>query len=125
MNTTLHYAGTVLIDDLTIGECTVHRAANGDGRWWLLWLRVRRDDTGDPIDVAVPINPGGEYIAEGPGGKTWGLQRSDSGTWQVSPSINVLVDQVHPGPHDAPSMWHQTPRIVDVPDDAPWISSSA
>ena len=94
------------------------------GRWWLLWLRVRRDDTGDPIDVAVPVNPGGEYIAEGPGGKTWGLQRSDSGTWQVSPSINVLADQVHPGPHDAPSMWHQTPRIVDVPDDAPWISGA-
>ena len=76
----------------------------------------------------MPINPNGGYVASGPGGKTWGLTRASmAGTWQVSPSINVLAGheaQVHPGPHAAPSLWHQTPSIVEVPDDEAWISGA-
>ena len=123
--TELRYKGLVPVEDLAIGECTVHRAGNDSGaKWWLLWFRVDREDGGGPFDVAVAINPSGGYVESGPGGRTWGLQRAGAGTWQVSPSINVLADQVHPGPHASPSMWHQTPRVVDVPDGEPWIAGS-
>jgi len=120
----LRYVSSVAIEALAVGECTVHRASDDGRRWWLLWLRVNREDTGQPIDVAVPINPGGGYVLDGPGGKTWGLTRVSQGTWQVSPSINVLPGQVHPGPSAAPSMWHQTPSIVDVDDAEAWISGA-
>jgi hypothetical protein len=126
---TLRYRSHSTVEDLAVGECTVHRAADEHGgRWWLLWFRVSREDNELPIDVAVPINPNGGYVASGPGGKTWGLTRASiAGTWQVSPSINVLAGheaQVHPGPHAAPSLWHQTPSIVEVPDDEAWISGA-
>ena len=123
--TELRYKGRVPVEDLAIGECTVHRAGNDSGaKWWLLWFRVEREDGGGPIDVAVAINPNGDYMENGPGGRTWGLTRVyvPAGAWQVSPSINVLADQVHPGPHASPSMWHQTPFIVDVPADAAWAT---
>jgi len=121
----LRYRGLVPVEDLAIGECTVHRAGNDSGaKWWLLWFRVEREDGGGPIDVAVPINPNGSYVEDGPGGRTWGLTRAGVGTWQVSPSINVLADQLHPGPHESPSLWHQTPRVVGVSDGEPWIAGS-
>jgi hypothetical protein len=105
-------------------ECTIHRAADDSKRWWLLWFRVNRETDGTPFDVAVPINPGGNYIADGPGGKTWGLTIALPNTWQVAPSINVLASAVHPGDHPDPSQWHQTPVIVDVPDGEAWQTGS-
>lgn len=109
-------------EDLALGECTVRPTAAADGKsYWRLWAYVTREDTGTPQMIGCPINPNGSYIADGPGGKTWGLTRSGAMTWQVAPSINVLTHgEVHPGDHPAPSMWHQTPAIVDVPDGEAW-----
>jgi hypothetical protein len=123
--TTLRYRSNVCVSALTIGECTIHRAGNASGdRWWLLWLYVNREDNGQPADFAVPVNPNGTFVEAGPGGKTWGLTKSGQGTWQVAPSINVLGSQeLHPGVHEAPSQWHQTPAIVGVPDDEKWQTS--
>jgi hypothetical protein len=122
---TLRYRSNVCVGDLEVGECTMHRAANDTGaRWWLLWFRVNREDNGQAADFAVPMNPNGGWIEAGPGGKTWGLIRSSPGAWQVFPSINVLgTNELHPGPHEAPSQWHQTPVITDVPEGEAWISS--
>ena len=115
----LSYRHNICVSDLAIGECTVHRAGNSAGaRWWLLWFRVYRDDDGRPDDFAVPINPNGPWLEDGPGGKTWGFNLIDArdGTWEVSPSINVLGSrEVHPGEHSEVSIWHYTPEIVDVP----------
>ena len=114
------------IEDLQLDECTMHRAVNPDGtRYWHLWFRVARKDNGQPDDFCVPMNPNGSFIEAGPGGKTWGLTRSTPGAWQVSPSINVLATkEVHPGEHPSPSLWHQTPMIVGVPEDVPWIAGA-
>jgi hypothetical protein len=107
------------IDDLLPNECTIHRAADASGkRWWLLWFNVARESDGVLQHIAVPINPGGEYNANGPGGKTWGFQRTLPGVWQVSPSVNVTESQVlHPGEHPTErTLWHQTPSVIDVPE---------
>jgi hypothetical protein len=124
--TTLRYQSKRLVDDLAVGECTMHRASNAAGaRWWLLWFRVNRETDGQPDDFAVPMNPNGSFIEDGPGGKTWGLTQTTPGVWQVAPSINVInTGEVHPGDHPAPSLWHQTPTIVDVPDGESWISGA-
>ena len=122
----LHYRSFVYVDDLAVGECTIHRAGNASGAsWWLLWFRVNRETDGQPDDFGVPINPNGSFIEAGPGGKTWGLNRAEPGAWQVSPSINVInTGEVHPGEHGAPSLWHQTPKIVGVPDGEAWIAGA-
>lgn len=132
----LKYISATLIDDLAVGECTMHRASGaGAARWWLLWFRVLRETDGQPEDFCVPMNPGGSSIENGPGGRTWGLvcpkasaQDVVAGTknWQVSPSINVLTtgDAVA-GPHPSSSLWHQTPEIVGVPDGEPWANGAA
>lgn len=124
--TTLIYRANVHVDELELGECTMHRASNGSGSasWWLLWFRVNREDTGKPADFAVPMNPGGAWIENGPGGKTWGFTRSSPSVWQVSPSINVLGSgELHPGEHASlPSQWHQTPTVIGVPDGEHWMS---
>lgn len=119
----LRYRAGAAIEDLQVDECTMHRAAVGGGTpFWHLWFRVLRETDGQPDDFCVPMNPNGPYLEVGPGGKTWGLTRSTPGAWQVSPSINVLAHrEVHPGEHSAPSLWHQTPMIVGVPGDEPWI----
>ncbi len=126
--TVLRYRSKVDVEDLAIGECTMHRAANSDGtRWWLLWIHVNRDNDGQPDDFAVPVNPNGSYIEAGPGGKTWGLTLTESGVWQVSPSINVLeTGAIHAGEHPASSLWHQTPTIVGVPEGAieEWVTGT-
>lgn len=132
MSVTLRYRSNVDVGDLGIGECTIHRAANDSGaRWWLLWFRVNREDNGQAADFAVPINPNGSFIEDGPGGKTWGLTHAlgpdgyGESAWQIAPSINVLgTGALHPGAHDAPSQWHQTPVIVEVPDGESWIRNS-
>ncbi len=125
MTTELRYRSNVGVEDLEVGDCTMHRAATADGhRWWLLWFRVVREDTGVAADFAVPMNPNGSFIEAGTGGKTWGLTAIGGGRWQVSPSINVLPDRrLHAGEHPAgASQWHQTPAIVDVPVGEHWIT---
>lgn len=133
--TILRYKPHARIDNLAVGECTLHRASNsGAARWWLLWFHVLRDNDGVPETFAVPVNPGGTYLENGPGGKTWGLQQPEAspyeiaqGTrnWQISPSINVLDDRdAVAGTHQYPSLWHQTPAIVGVPEDEPWATGA-
>lgn len=128
----LQYRSKVAVEDSALGECTIHRAATADGkRWWNLWFYVARETDGVPADFVVPVNPSGPFIM-GPGGRTWGLVQTGPGVWQVSPSINVLGDaRAHaafageePAPGDAPSLWHQTPTIVGVPDGEVWMSGA-
>ena len=122
--TTLRYVSHGRIEDLQVGECTIHRAADDKGRWWLMWFRVERETDGQPDDFAVPVNPNGDYSESGPAGKTWGLCRSTPGSWLVYPSINVLEHgEVYPGGHAAPSLWHQAPIVLGVPDGEPWQTS--
>lgn len=123
--TTLRYRGYhVDPGELAVDECTIRPAQGDHGMWWHLWARVIREDNGQPTNIGCPLNVNGSYTADGPGGKTWGLTRSGASTWQVSPSINVLAHgEVHPGEHPAPSMWHQTPALVDVPDGEAWQTS--
>lgn len=119
--TTLKYRSYILLDDLQVGECTVHRAGDHTGEWWLLWFRFNRETDGQPMDAAVPINPNGTYSEADR--KTWGLTKTAPGTWQIAPSINVLASgDLHPGEHPDTSLWHQTPTIVEVPDGEPWQS---
>lgn len=121
---TLRYRSFVDVDDLQLGECTIHACSVGANgiEFWHVWFHVARDSDGQPDTFSVPINPNGGWIENGPGGKTWGLMPASPGTWQVSPSINVLdTRDVHPGPHPSPSLWHQTPLIVDVPPGEAWI----
>jgi hypothetical protein len=116
------YRSFVSVADLAIGECTIHRAAkDGAGKWWLLWMRITRND-GVPEDIAVPVSPGGHYAEDGPGGKTWGFNPGAAGTWIVSPSINVLeTSDLHPGDHPKEvSVWHENVTVEDVPADVPW-----
>lgn len=115
------------IEDLEVGECTMHRAVNGAVRYWHMWFRALRETDGEPFDFCVPMNPNGAFVENAPGGKTWGLTRNAvlANAWCVAPSINVLnTGEPHPGDHPSPSLWHQTPTITDVPDDAPWIAGA-
>lgn len=123
----LKYKPHTMIEDLAVGECTMHRASNsGPGRWWMLWFRVLRETDGQPEDFAVPVNPMGAYAESGPGGRTWGLTNVAGGIWQVSPSINVLDSRdAVAGTHQFPSLWHQTPSIEGVPLDEPWANGAA
>ena len=127
MSFCLQYKSHALIEDLVLGECTIHRAASASGRWWILWFYVARETDGRPEDFAIPVNPNGSYVENGPGGRTWGLNRSEAGVWSISPSINVEntdARTVHAGDHPVPSLWHQTPDIVYVPENEPWIHSA-
>lgn len=118
----LLYRAKCTVDDLEIGQCTIHRATNAQAaRWWLLWFYANRETDGQPEWFGVPVSPGGVYTENGPGGRTWGLQRTGVGIWQVSPSINVLDDRdAAAGPQKYRSIWHQTPALMGVPDDEPW-----
>jgi hypothetical protein len=125
--TTLKYVSHARIEDLVVGECTIHRASGSrGGRWWQLWFHVLREPDGRPDIFCVPVNPNGPYI-DGPGGRTWGLLPSAlpaaDGTkkWAISPSINVLANgdaDTHKTP--IPSLWHQTPEILNVLPTEPW-----
>jgi len=119
----LKYRGYhVDIEALQLNECTVRGAGLADGtKYWMLWFCVNRDSDGAMDVFGVPINPNGSFVENGPGGKTWGLTNLGSGQWQVAPSINVLnTRDPHPGEHPAPSLWHQTPKVIGVPDGEPW-----
>lgn len=122
----LVYKPHARVEDLAVGDCTVHRAAKSPAeRWWLLWFYVARETDGVPEDFCVPVNPGGPAIESGPGGRTWGLTKTAAGVWQVSPSINIQVSRVALMGPAGPSLWHQTPQIVGVPDDEPWATGRA
>ena len=125
---TFSYRSFVDVGDLQVGECTIHHADDGKGaRFWHMWFRVNRDSDGQPDTFLVPVIPGGAYTESGPGGRSWGLNRSRtvSTGWDISPSINVLdTGELHPGPHAAPSLWHQTPTVVEVPDGEAWMTGA-
>ncbi len=122
----LNFKPFMAIEALLANDCTIHRAADAKARWWLLWFYVARETDGVLESFAVPVNPNGPYTESGPGGRTWGLTRTGGGVWQISPSINVLNSgERHPGPHPSlPSLWHQTPAIVGVSDNEPWITGA-
>jgi hypothetical protein len=116
----LRYKPHALVEDLAIGECTIHRATgSGAGRWWLLWFHDLRETDGKPEWFGVPVNPNGDYIVDGPGGKTWGLRLvpGERGAWQIAPSIDVGADRDAHGTTNAgqQSIWHQTPKISTMP----------
>lgn len=121
----LAYRSSALVEDLKPGECTIHRAGLSDvKRWWLLWFCVYREDrAAHTVTLAVPVNPNGPYVEAGPGGRTWGLRRSGADRWQVEPSVDAKGDRsAVPGflNHPAPSIWHQTPALVEVPAGEAW-----
>jgi hypothetical protein len=130
----LKYKSFAEVGELAVGECTVHHASSGTARFWNLWMRVLRDNDGQPDVFCVPVNPRGSYVERGPGGKTWGLNvpvasmydiAPATKNWAISPSINVLNSgDKHPGPHPTPSLWHQTPEILGVPDGESWATGA-
>ena len=123
----LSYKSRAMIADLTVGECTMHRASgSANARWWQLWFCVPRKPDGVAATFCVPMNPGKAYRPDGPGGKTWGLTKCGPNAWQVSPSINVEANgDAHATYEGLPSLWHETPTIVGVPDDEPWACGDA
>jgi hypothetical protein len=129
---TLRYRSFVEVEQLALGECTIHRAGDKNGnRWWNLWFYVPRDTDLMPEAFVVPVAPNGAYTEGGPGGRTWGLQRAGDGAWQVSPSINFLNDNdarravAGLAPTGGPSLWHHTPRIEGVSDVDTWTTGAA
>lgn len=125
----LTYRSSALIEDLAPGECTVHRASVAQGgRWWLLWMRVYREDRAGVLTcIAVPVAPHGSYTEGGPGGRTWGLMPAGGGRWQVSPSVDAKVSgEKLPGfaENNGRSLWHQTPALVGVPDGEAWQAAT-
>jgi hypothetical protein len=121
----LRYRHFVDVDSLALNECTVHACSDGVHRWWQLWFHVARETDGQLEAFVVPIAPGGSY-AEIDGRKTWGLAALGDGVWQVSPSINVTKErETHPGVWEkCGSLWHQTPKIIEVPDGVQWAVSA-
>jgi len=131
----LNYMPGKDVEALAVNECVMHRASGSTAaRWWLLWFRVLRDSDGQPELFCVPMNVG-SYVEKGPGGRTWGLScpagsafvpAPGTKNWQVSPSINVLdTRDAVAGTHSLPSLWHQTPEILNVPDAEPWAMGAA
>lgn len=114
----LRYRAGASPDDLALDECVVRRASDSIGSHLRLWFYVRcADDQEHWFSVAVA--PGSTY-SETPR-RTWGMTRTAPGTWQVSPSINVLTSrETVGGTHPDESLWHETPQIVGVPDPPPW-----
>lgn len=104
----LVYRAVLWIGDLALNECTIRRARAPEGAaWWQLWALVRREN---PFYVGVPVNPNGPCLEVGPSGRrTWGLVRASATDWHVSPSIDAGV-------------WHETPVIVEVPENERWIT---
>jgi hypothetical protein len=124
----LRYKSGVMVEELAIGDCCIHRVSGSDGKpaYWHLWFYVAREDNGAPETFAVPIIPRGAYTETGPGGRSWGFTDQGGGTWQISPSINVVnLDatghEVVAGPNaHQQSIWHQTPAVIGVPTGEPW-----
>ena len=121
----LVYRTVTWISDLALNECTIRSARDAEGRaWWQLWTYVLRTDTGQPFYVGVPVNPHGPYLDVGPSGRhSWGLNPASERDWQISPSIDVVGDERPDGTRE-PSLWHETPTIVGVPDGERWITEA-
>lgn len=130
----LRYVSHARVEDLAVGECTIHRASSDQAhRWWLLWFKVLRDTDGQPEVFCVPValSP---YTEAGPGGRTWQITcpiatafevTEDTKNWQITPSINVLeLGNAVAGYHPSNSIWHQTPAIVGVPADELWTTGA-
>ncbi len=128
---TLRYRSHVMIGDLALDDCTIHRCGLSTGaKWWNLWFRIIREDglrgsnEDGSIDICVPLNPNHDFVPNGPGGRHWGFTKTGAGIWTVFPSVNVLADNgthVHPGEYpNGKSIWHHTPDVAGVPDDEPW-----
>jgi hypothetical protein len=115
---TLNYRPFAERGALNRDECLILPATNGQARWWMLHYRVLCND-GRDADFCTPINPNGPNLSNGPGGKTWGLNRAEPGAWQVSPSIAIANPIAHE-PGEPAELWHQTPKIVGVPEGEPW-----
>ena len=118
----LRYRHFVDVDALAVNECTVRACSDGKSRWWQLWFHVARETDGQLDTFVVPIAPNAGYT-EVDGRKTWGLTALGDGEWQIAPSINVLATRdAHAGGHESGgSLWHQTPKIIEVPDSERWI----
>ena len=59
---------------------------------------------------------------------SWGLRRAGPGRWQVEPSIKCLDrirDPADPTKSKEIEVWHETPAVVDVPEDEPWSVAAA
>lgn len=83
------YRNDASIEDLEIGECTMHRAiTSGGSRYWHMWFRANRETDGQPFDFCVPMNPNGNYTESGVGGKTWGARRGFA--WRMA---SIAIDQ--------------------------------
>lgn len=51
----LYYQPRAHIDELFVGQCTVHRASGSSAaRWWLLWFHVNLDSPGVSADAVPP-----------------------------------------------------------------------
>ena len=101
----LTYRPTTEIGMLDIDECVIKAVGNV----WLLAFYVRTTE-GNEQTFRVPVNPNGAPVEAGPLGRTWGLTRCGAGEWQVLPSIDL-------------GTWHQTPRIIGVPEGEPWATT--
>jgi len=132
--TILYYQPRAHIDELFVGQCTVHRASGSSAaRWWLLWFHVKLDNAPGSEVFCVPVNPMGEFEGHGPGGRTWALKPKQavpgvegSRDWAVSPSVNILDSRdAVAGACSLPPLWHQTIEIHGVPDSEPWAAGEA
>lgn len=120
----LKYRPHAMIEDLAVGECTIRRTQSTDGNtvYPALWFNVLRETDGVAEDFEVPVTPGGAATESGTGGRTWGMTLTAPGTWEVTPSINVLeTREIHPGEHPTlGSLWHQYVTIVGAPAGEWW-----
>jgi hypothetical protein len=127
----LRYRSFLPIEELSLNECTIHRASNAGRRWWNLWFFVLRETDGGEEAFVVPVAPGGDYTEDGPGGRTWGLKRpgGPGSLWEVSPSINVLDDEgaralIAGHAPTGKSLWHQNVSIEGVSDADTWTTGA-
>ena len=75
----LNYKAHQKIEELSLNECTMHRASGSDAkRWWQLSFSILRDSDGQPEILCVPVNPNGGYTDNGPGGQHLGAHASGS-----------------------------------------------
>lgn len=125
----LRYRSFIGVEELGVNECTIHRAGDGNKRWWNMWFRVVRETDGLEESFVVPVAPLGDYTETGPGGRTWGL-RKNGDVWQVAPSINVLDDEGARAllAGHAPtgrSIRHQNVTLEGVSDVGTWTTGAA
>jgi hypothetical protein len=119
------YSAGIGPDVLAPGECAIGKDENGT---WLAFSFTRTTD-GKPETRRIPIHVGGPptHNVEGKGG-AWGFTRVSPGVWQVSPSIQCLEqrrDPNDPTKHVDVETWHETPQVVDVPENEPWMAGAA